>query len=262
MVKKTLGKLYLVVMLLMLYIPMLVLVLCSFNAEPRNKVVWGGFSLKGYTRLFQDETVVHALVITLALAGLAAAISTVLGTMACVAIARMKRRHRLVILGITNIPLLNADIVTGISLMLLFVRFVELNFWTMLIAHITMVIPYVILSVLPKMQQANASTYEAALDLGASPVYAFFKVTLHEIMPGILSGFLLAFTMSMDDFSITYFTKAPGIHTLSTMINAEYRKGIHTEMYALSTILFVIILFVLFLSNRLSAPQNEKQQRV
>jgi len=134
--------------------------------------------------------------------------------------------------------------------MLLFSRFVDLSFWTMLIAHITLIIPYVVLCVQPKVMHLNTSMYEAALDLGASPVYAFWKVVLPELVPGIVAGFMLSFTMSLDDFSVTYFTKAPGIHTMSTMINAEYRKGIQTELYALSTIVFALVLLVLFLMNR------------
>ena len=170
----------------------------------------------------------------------------------------MKKKTRSIIMGVTNIPLLNADIVTGIALMLLFTRFTELSFSTMLISHITLIIPYVVLSVQPKVLQMNLSTYEAALDLGASPAYAVWKVIIPEIMPGILSGFLLAFTMSLDDFSVTYFTKAPGIHTMSTMINAEYRKGIQTEIYALSTIIFFIVLIVLFVINRRSAATERR----
>jgi len=163
-------------------------------------------------------------------------------------------------MGVTQIPLLNSDIVTGISLMLLFTRFADLSFVTMLVAHVTFIIPYVVLSVQPKVLQLNLSTYEAALDLGASHLYAMWKVIIPEIMPGILSGFLLAFTMSLDDFSVTYFTKAPGLNTMSTMINAEYRKGIQTEIYALSTIVFIIVLFVLFIINRRSEKAYKQRE--
>lgn len=161
----------------------------------------------------------------------------------------------------TNIPMLNADIVTGVALMLLFSRFISLSFWTMLIAHITLIIPYVVLCVQPKVMHLNMSMYEAALDLGASHSYAFWKVVLPELVPGIVAGFMLSFTMSLDDFSVTYFTKAPGIHTMSTMINAEYRKGIQTELYALSTIVFVLVLLVLFLMNRKAWRTTKKAER-
>ena len=251
-IKNVAGKLYLILILLILYLPIALLVISSFNASARNKAIWGGFTVSAYKELVHDETVMGALYTTLMLAGGAAFIATVLGTLVCIGMINMKKISKSFIIGVTQIPLLNSDIVTGIALMLLFTRFVGLSFGTMLIAHITFIIPYVVLSVQPKVLQLNLSTYEAALDLGASQFYAMWKVILPEIMPGILSGFLLAFTMSLDDFSVTYFTKAPGIHTMSTMINAEYRKGIQTEIYALSTIIFAIILFVLFIINRKS----------
>lgn len=245
-----LSKGYLAISLILLYLPILILIISSFNASPRNKAVWGGFSLEGYGRLFQNDMIMQALGTTLALAAGAAFVSTILGTMACIGMLGMKKRARTWVMGVTNIPMLNADIVTGVALMLLFSRFVDLSFITMLIAHITLIIPYVVLCVQPKVMHMNMSTYEAALDLGASPGYAFWKVVLPELMPGIVAGFMLSFTMSLDDFSVTYFTKAPGIHTMSTMINAEYRKGIQTELYALSTIVFLLVLLVLFLMNR------------
>lgn len=259
--KKIISWIYLGIILLMLYLPILFLIISSVNASPRNKAVWGGFSLKGYTKLFQNEIIMKAMGTTLLLAGGAGFIATVLGTLVCIGMIGMRKRSKTMIMGVTNIPLLNADIVTGIALMLLFSRFVGLNFWTMLIAHVTLIIPYVVLSVQPKVMQLNLSTYEAALDLGASPAYALWKVVLPDLLPGIFAGFLLAFTMSLDDFSVTYFTKAPGIHTMSTMINAEYRKGIQTEIYALSTLIFFVVLMVLFVINRHSFAQMKKEGR-
>ncbi len=256
--KKAISTAYLIFMLIMLYLPILVLIFSSVNASPKNKAIWGGFSLQGYKNLFQNEVIMQALGTTLLLAGGAALIATILGTLACIGMIGMKKRSKAMIMGVTNIPLLNADIVTGIALMLLFSRFTQLSFGTMLISHVTLIIPYVVLSVQPKVLQLNISTYEAALDLGASPAYALWKVVLPEIMPGIIAGFMLAFTMSLDDFSVTYFTKAPGIHTMSTMINAEYRKGIQTEIYALSTLVFFIVLIVLFIINRRSVAQLKK----
>lgn len=253
----TASRIYLAFALMLLYLPILILIISSFNASPRNKAVWGGFSLEGYGNLFHNDVIMQALGTTLLLAAGAALVSTVLGTMACIGMLGMKKRSRTWLMGLTNIPMLNADIVTGVALMLLFSRFVDLSFWTMLIAHITLIIPYVVLCVQPKVMHMNTNMYEAALDLGASPAYAFWKVVLPELVPGIVAGFMLSFTMSLDDFSVTYFTKAPGIHTMSTMINAEYRKGIQTELYALSTIVFLLVLLVLFLMNRKAWKQAD-----
>ena len=186
---------------------------------------------------------------TLQITLLAAVISTIIGTLAAMGISAMKKRNQTIYLGATNIPMLNADIVTGISMMLLFVKFMNLGFVTVLIAHITFNIPYVILNVLPKLKQTNKYTYEAALDLGASPLYAFFKVTWPEISPGVFSGFMMAVTMSLDDFSITYFTKGAGVNTLSTMLYTELKKGVKPELYALSTILFFTVLLLLVVVN-------------
>lgn len=160
-------------------------------------------------------------------------------------------------LGATNIPMLNADIVTGIAMMLLFVKFTNLGFVTVLIAHITFDIPYVILNVLPKLNQASRYTYEAALDLGASPLYAFWKITWPEIKSGVFSGFLMAVTMSLDDFSITFFTKGAGVNTLSTMLYTELRKGIRPELYALSTLLFLLAFLLLLMMNYRSNKTTE-----
>ena len=199
---------------------------------------------------------------TLQITLLAAVISTIIGTLAAMGISAMKKRNQTIYLGATNIPMLNADIVTGISMMLLFVKFMNLGFVTVLIAHITFNIPYVILNVLPKLKQTNKYTYEAALDLGASPLYAFFKVTWPEISPGVFSGFMMAVTMSLDDFSITYFTKGAGVNTLSTMLYTELKKGVKPELYALSTILFFTVLLLLVVvninSNRIPVSASKK----
>ena len=176
-------------------------------------------------------------------------VSTVIGTLAAIGISAMKKKNRIIMLGATNIPLLNADIVTGISMMLLFVKFMNLGFVTVLIAHITFDVPYVILNVLPKLNQTNRYTYEAALDLGATPMYAFYKVTWPEIKSGVFSGFLMTVTMSLDDFSITFFTKGAGVNTLSTMLYTELRKGVRPELYALSTILFLFAFLLLLVMN-------------
>ena len=221
----------------------------SFNSS-KSRSKWGGFTGKWYIALFQNQDIMNALYTTLIIALVSALVATIIGTAAAIGIQAMKPKFRTFMMGVTNIPMLNADIVTGISLMLLFIAFrFSLGFKTILLAHITFNIPYVILSVMPKLKQTSKSTYEAALDLGASPVYAFFKVVFPDIMPGVFSGFLLAFTMSLDDFVITHFTKGPGVDTLSTKIYSEVRKGIKPEMYALSTIMFITVLVLLFLVN-------------
>lgn len=233
------------------------MVLSFNNTKTRSR--WGGFTGKWYVSLFQNKEIMNALYTTLIIALLSALIATLIGTLAALGMQVMRSRTRTLFMGITNIPMLNADIVTGVSLMLLFIAFrLTLGFKTILLAHITFNIPYVILSVMPKLKQTNKRTYEAALDLGASPLYAFFKVVLPDIMPGIFSGFLLAFTMSLDDFVITHFTKGPGVDTLSTKIYSEVRKGIKPEMYALSTLMFVTVLILLILINLSPADKRKK----
>lgn len=248
MLKKISSRVYMALIFIFLYLPIAVLIFLSFN-NSTSRVTWGGFTLEWYRRCFQSETIMTAFATTLQITLLAAVISTVIGTLAAMGISAMKKKNQTIYLGATNIPLLNADIVTGISMMLLFVKFMDLGFVTVLIAHITFNIPYVILNVLPKLKQANKYTYEAALDLGASPLYAFFKVTWPEISSGVFSGFLMAVTMSLDDFSITYFTKGAGVNTLSTMLYTQLKKGIKPELYALSTVLFFTVLLLLIAVN-------------
>lgn len=248
MVKKSLERIYLILIFLFLYLPIVVLIVLSFN-NSKSRVIWGGFTFKWYLELFTSSMIMDALKMTVLLTLASSILATLLGTLAAIGINSMKKNSRSIMLGATNIPLLNADIVTGISMMLLFVRFTGLGFHTVLIAHITFNIPYVILNVLPKLSQTSKYTYEAALDLGAKPLYAFFKIVWPEISPGVLTGFLMSVTMSLDDFSITYFTKGAGVNTLSTMIYTELRKGIMPQMYALSTILFLAAFALLLLMN-------------
>ena len=239
--KKVTENFYLALIMIFLYAPIATLMVLSFS-NSKSRTQWGGFTLRWYGEMFESATIMNALA--------SALLATVIGTAAAIAINSMKPFPKTVIMGITNIPMLNADIVTGISLMLAFIAFgISLGFKTILIAHITFNIPYVILSVMPKLKQTNKSVYEAAMDLGASPVYAFFKVVFPDILPGVLSGFLLAFTMSLDDFIITHFTKGAGINTLSTLIYSEVRRGIKPSMYALSTIIFVTVLVLLIITN-------------
>lgn len=255
MVKKSLSRIYMALIFIFLYLPIVVLIVLSFN-DSKTTAKWGGFTLDWYQKCFQSETIMSAFATTLEVTFLSAIIATIIGTLAAMGISAMKKRNQTIYLGATNIPLLNADIVTGIAMMLLFVKFMNLGFVTILIAHITFNIPYVILNVLPKLKQANRSTYEAALDLGASPLRAFFTVTWPEISSGVFSGFLMAVTMSLDDFSITYFTKGAGINTLSTMLYTQLRKGITPEIYSLSTVLFFTV-FLLLIAVNLNGKNEE-----
>ncbi len=253
---KTLGKLYIGLILLFMYAPIGVLVALSFN-DSRSRVVWSGFTFKWYRTVFQSDSIMNAFGVTIGLALLSALIASIIGLFAALGIYSMKKRNVRIMMFFTNIPLLNADIVTGIALMLWFVRFLPLGFVSVLTAHVTFNIPYVILCILPKLETMDIRQFEAARDLGASNTYAFAKVMLPDLVPGILAGFFMAVTMSMDDFVITYFTKGPGVNTLSTLIYGEIRKGIKPEMYALSSILFLIILVILILINFLTKDNNK-----
>ena len=249
MIKKISRNIYMFLIGLFLYAPIVTLIVLSFN-KSKTRAKWGGFTFKWYGQLFNNDAIMSALFNTLFIALVASVVSTLIGTIACISIMNLRKKTRSLVMGVTNIPMLNAEIVTGISLMLLFISFnFRFGLGTILLSHITFCIPYVILSVMPRMQQLDPHTYEAALDLGAGPVYGYVKVVLPEIMPGITSGFLMAFTMSIDDFIITHFTKGAGVDTLSTKIYTEVKKGIKPEMYALSTIIFLTVLVLLLLVN-------------
>ncbi|MBR1892928.1 MAG: ABC transporter permease [Lachnospiraceae bacterium] len=254
-----LKKFYSIFILLFLYAPILTLMALSFNAS-KSRSHWGGFTFDWYISLFEDERIMQAFTNTILIAIASALIATVFGTFACVGMHVMKRRTRTAIMGMTNIPMLNADIVTGISLMLLFIACrINMGGATVLLAHITFNIPYVILSVMPKFRQINYSTYEAALDLGATPTYAFTRIIFPDILPGVFSGFLMAFTMSLDDFIITHFTKGAGFDTLSTKIYSEVKKGVSPEIYALSTIMFTVVLLLLVIVQ--AKPQMNRSKK-
>lgn len=257
-IKQFFQDFYLVLILIFLYAPIVTMMVLSFN-NTKSRTLWGGFTTKWYTQMFENQAIMNALYNTLLIASLSALIATIIGTVAAIGINSMKKVPRTIVMGVNNIPMLNSEIVTGISLMLAFIAFgISLGFKTVLIAHITFNIPYVILSVMPKLKQTNKSTYEAAMDLGAGPVQAFFKVVFPDIMPGVLSGFLMAFTMSLDDFIITHFTRGAGIDTLSTLIYSEVRRGIKPSMYALSTLIFVTVLVLLIITN--FSPEETKKQ--
>ena len=257
MIGRISKKLYIGLIILFMYAPIAVLIALSFNSS-RSRVVWEGFTLKWYRTLFSSFALTDALQTTLLLALLSAAIATLIGLFAAIGIYAMRIKGQKVMLFFTNIPLLNADIVTGIALMLWFVKFIPLGFGSVLFAHITFNIPYVILCILPKLETLDIRQYEAARDLGATSFYAFIRIVIPDLASGILAGFFMAMTMSMDDFVITYFTKGPGVNTLSTLIYGEIRKGIKPEMYALSTILFLMVLIILIIINFLTRNSSGK----
>ncbi len=264
---KLLSKIYMALVFVILYIPIIVLMIFSFNSTA-NTGVFTGFSFYWYKELFASPDTFNALKNTLILAFSAAAISTVLGTCATVGIVKFKRSiTKGAILSLTNVPIMNPDIVTGISMMLLFV-FVgniigseeKLGFWTLLIAHITFCLPYVILSVRPKILQMNKALPEAAMDLGCTPIQSFFKVELPNIMSGVVSGFILAFTLSLDDFVISYFTTGNDYQTLPLLIYSMTKKEVKPDIYALSTLMIIAVTVLLLLSNISSKgkAQNRK----
>ena len=255
--KKT-TRIFTILIFVFLYIPMAVLILGSFNTG-KNLAVFEGFTLGQYAELFKDGDLLALLGNSLLIAILSTAIATAFGTFAAVGIHALKPKMRKAVMSLTNIPMTNPDIVTGISLSLLFV-FVgtgmlgnkqSLNFWTLLIAHITFNLPYVILNVMPKLQQMNPALQDAAMDLGCTPVQSFFKVTLHEIMPGMIAGAIMAFTMSLDDFVISYFVTGTDFVTLPVKIYSFTKKPIHPKIYAMFTLLFLLIFVLMVIMNLL-----------
>ena len=261
---KLLKKAYWAVILAFLYMPIFVMIAFSFN-QSKSRTVWTGFTLKWYVELFKNEAIIKAFMTTLFVAVVAAVIATILGTIAAVGIDAMKNWEKSLVINISYMPVVNPDIITGISLLLLFNVFrqwfdFEFGFVTLLISHITFNLPYVILSVMPKLKQMDYRVYEAALDLGCNPSQAFFKVVVPEIMPGIISGFLMALTFSIDDFIISYFNSGHA-QTLPVAIYAMARRRVSPEMYALSTIMFLVILTVLFAVNIKSIKDEKKVTR-
>lgn len=258
---RLLKKCYVAVVFAFLYAPILVLVLYSFN-NSRSRGTWGGFTLRWYGELLQNRHILSSLYNTIIIAVLSAAVATVIGTAAAIGLHGWRGYQRKIVMNITYIPVLNADIVTGISLMLLFVfANMRLGLLTMLLAHITFNIPYVILSVLPKLKQLDNHLYEAALDLGATPWYAFKKVILPEIMPGIITGLLLAFTLSIDDFVISFFTTGSGVANLSITVFSMARLGINPTINAVSTLMFLSVLILLIIVNLRVSKENLRRGR-
>ncbi|MGB4045370.1 MAG: ABC transporter permease [Halanaerobiales bacterium] len=257
--KRFLTKSYAALIYLFLYAPILILIVFSFNAS-KSRGNWAGFTLKWYIELFQDRQIMRALYYTMIIAVLSAVIATVIGTAAAISIHNMRRLKKKIVMNITYIPVVNPEIVTGLSLMLLFIfTNFQLGFISLLLAHITFNIPYVILSVLPKLKQLDKNLYEAALDLGATPLYAYRKVILPEIMPGIVTGLLLAFTLSVDDFVVSFFTTGSGVSTLSIIVYSMARRGINPKINALSSLLFLTVLILLVIVNFRSGENKNKE---
>ncbi len=268
-------RLFIFLCLLFLYAPILVLVIFSFNAS-KSKAVWAGFTLKWYVQLFQNSMILDALWVTLAVSVLAAVISTILGTAAAIGFQNLRRRARNICLTVNNIPLTNADIITGVSMMLLFMLAVNvwngslgqlfhirlrMGFWSLLIAHVTFDVPTVILSVMPRLRQLDPNIYEAAQDLGDHGIHAFYKVVLPEIMPGVINGLIMAFTLSIDDFVISYFTAGSQTQTLSMVIYSMAKKRVSPEINALSTIMFLVVVALMVLINLRRARQDRIEKR-
>ena len=266
---KPASKVFTALIMIFLFAPIVILLVFSFN-EAKSLSVFSGFSLYWYRELFRDSETLNAVKNTLVLAVCAAAISTVMGTAAAVGINKLRNRYLHAVMDtVTNIPMINPEIITGISLMLMFVfvgrlfgASASLNFWTMLIAHVTFCTPYVILQVLPKLQQMDASLREAAMDLGCTPLRAFLKVEIPEILPGIITGAIMAFTLSLDDFVISYFTSGNGFETLPIRIYGMTKKTVNPKMYALATIIFFVTLTLLLISNFVDSSDKSKQEKI
>lgn len=261
MVKTLLKKAYTYFIFLFLYAPIIVLIVFSFN-DSKSRAHWKGFTFKWYLEMFRDRQIMTSLYYTIGIALASSLIATIIGTIAAIGIVYLKKSLRSILMDLTYIPVLNPDIVTGISLMLLFIllKFPRGAF-TMLIAHITFNLPYVILSVLPKLKQLDNQIYDAALDLGATPSYAFTKVVLPQISPGIFTGFLLAMTMSIDDFVISFFTTGPGVSNLAITIYSMARKGVSPKINATLSLLFAsVVLLLLIVNNRMTRDNNRKER--
>ena len=262
------SKIYLALVVLFLYLPIFMLIVLSFNGTNSTSVIHG-FSFKWYVELFKDSATINALTNTLLLAVTSAITATVIGTLAAVGIDKMKKGVvKSSVMTVTNIPMMNPEIVTGVSMMLLFVFIGSilgasgvLGFWTLFIAHVTFSLPYVILNVLPKLRQTDANLSQAAQDLGCPPVKAFIKVVLPSILPGVIAGLIMAFTLSFDDFIISYFVSGPKFQTLPIRIFSMTKKRVTPDMYALSTIMFIVILILLVLVNVLQAKGDNKRDK-
>ena len=261
---KTLSKVYMGLVLMFLYVPIFVLIVFSFN-ETKSRSMFSGFTLDWYAKLFRNEVIISSLMNTIIIAVIASIAATLLGTLAAIGINSMRKVPKAIVMNITNMPIVNPEIVTGVSLMLLFVFFaarmnLEFGFVTLVIAHITFDVPYVILNVMPKFRQMDPNLFEAAQDLGCSPFTALRKVILPEIMPGVVSGFLMSFTFSLDDFVISYFTSGSTSQTLPITIYSMTRRKISPEINALSTLIFVVVVIVLVVKHIIETKQEQRNR--
>lgn len=261
---KGLKKLYLALILFFLYAPIVVLIVFSFNSS-KSRAKFSGFTFDWYLELFSDKNILNAFYTTIAIAITSALIATIIGTFAAIGINKMNKSLRKIILSLNKLPIINPDIVTGVSLMILFLSIFkiignngQLGFSTLLLSNTVFNIPYVILAVLPVLKNLNENIYEAAIDLGATPMQAFLKVIFPVIMPSIITGALLAFTLSIDDFVISYFTTGSGVNTLSISIYTMTKRGINPTINALSTIMFVAVMLLLFLINKRETNKGGK----
>ena len=259
------SKIFIGLIFLFLYAPIAVLIIFSFNAS-KSRTVWAGFTLDWYVELFSDSAVMEAFGTTILVSVLAAVIATIIGTVTAVGLNQMSKKSRNLLLGINNIPVMNSEIITGVSLMLLFLTIgnvlrTRLGFGTLLLSHITFDTPYVILSVMPKLRQMDKNMFEAAQDLGATKIQSFFKVVLPQIRSGVVNGLLIAFTLSLDDFVISYFTSGTEVQTLSMLIYSMTRKRISPKINALSTILFLAVLALLVVVNVRQFRQEKAQAK-
>lgn len=258
---KWFKRFYIGLIMLFLYTPIVLLVIFSFNAG-KSRAAWEGFTLQWYMELFNDRKIIEALRNTLSIGLIAAVVSTIIGTMGALGVHHLRRAPRKIMMTLVNIPQLNSEIVTGVSLMLLYTMFhLELGYVTLLLSHIAFCIPYVVLSVMPKLRQIDPHLPEAAQDLGATPMQAFFKVILPDIMPGVFSGFLMALTMSIDDFVISFFTTGQGVQNLSITIYTMAKRGISPKINALSTIIFGTVLVLLIIVNLPEFKKKDKAAR-
>lgn len=260
---KALKKFYVFLVFVFMYAPIVVLMVYSFNDSRSSSAVWRGFTFDWYVKMASDAQMMKALQTTLIIAISSAVIATLIGTLAAIGIHNMKKMPKNIVMNVTYLPVLSPDIVTGISLMLLFVVFlrIPLGRYSLLLAHITFNIPYVIISVLPKLTQLNKNMYEAALDLGATPLHAYWKIILPEILPGIVTGFLFALTLSIDDFVVSFFTSGAGATNLSIYIYSAVSKRYNPSINALSTIMFIVIFLLLVLINSRTKEGAKKKAK-
>ena len=257
---KKLRKAYIALIMAFLYAPIILLILYSFN-DSKSRANWGGFTLRWYKELFTDKAIMSALGTTLSVGLLAALISTVLGTVGAIALFQIHKRPRHMLLSVVNLPMLNSEVVTGVSLMLLFAMArIQLGYLTLLLSHVAFCVPYVVLSVLPKLRQLDPNLAEAAQDLGATPLQGFLRVILPDIMPGVFSGFIMALTMSIDDFVVSFFTTGSGVSNLSITIYTMAKRGISPKINALSTIIFACV-FVLLVGINLQDLKKDGRSR-